>query len=398
MLRQVKNGKSNMGKRKKLLCVLGIVFTCMCTISVPVSVLASKSTKEQIEEKEKEKEQTQKELEQTQNDLEDLRGTHGELKSELSNLNRDLEEVSMNLAELEMDISEKEAEIEQTELELQAAIDREDAQYESMKSRIKFMYECGDTLYFDMLFGAQSFGDFLNKADYIEQLSQYDRQMLEEYTKSRTDTEERRSELYQEQTELQAYKDEVEEQKASVENKVAKTSNNIKNYADQITDAEAEALEYERQIEQQDADLVALRKKLEGEIALSKLSAQSAWRDISEVTFDEGDRYLLANIIYCEAGGEPYEGQVAVGAVVINRVLSSVYPDTVVGVIYQSGQFSPVGSGRLALALSADKATASCYQAADEAMRGVTNVGNSVYFRTPIEGLEGIRIGGHVFY
>ena len=357
-----------MGKRKKLLCVLGIVFTCMCTISVPVSVLASKSTKEQIEEKEKEKEQTQKELEQTQNDLEDLRGTHGELKSELSNLNRDLEEVSMNLAELEMDISEKEAEIEQTELELQAAIDREDAQYESMKSRIKFMYECGDTLYFDMLFGAQSFGDFLNKADYIEQLSQYDRQMLEEYTKSRTDTEERRSELYQEQTELQAYKDEVEEQKASVENKVAKTSNNIKNYADQITDAEAEALEYERQIEQQDADLVALRKKLEEEIALSKLSAQSAWRDISEVTFDEGDRYLLANIIYCEAGGEPYEGQVAVGAVVINRVLSSVYPDTVVGVIYQSGQFSPVGSGRLALALSADKATASCYQAAESVL------------------------------
>ncbi len=106
----------------------------------------------------------------------------------------------------------------------------------------------------------------------------------------------------------------------------------------------------------------------------------------------------MANLIYCEAGGEPYDGQVAVGSVVINRVLSSVYPDTVVGVIYQNRQFTPAGSGRLAIALNDNRATASCYRAADEAMSGVTNVGNCVYFRTPIEGLEGIRIGGHVFY
>ncbi len=131
---------------------------------------------------------------------------------------------------------------------------------------------------------------------------------------------------------------------------------------------------------------------------MSALAASSAKRDISEVTFADGDRYLLANLIYCEAGGEPYEGKVAVGAVVINRVLSSVYPDTVTGVIYQRKQFSPVASGRLAAALAAGKATQSCYQAADEAMAGVTNVGNCVYFRTPIEGLTGISIGGHIFY
>ena len=105
----------------------------------------------------------------------------------------------------------------------------------------------------------------------------------------------------------------------------------------------------------------------------------------------------MANIIYCEAGGEPYAGQVAVGSVVINRVLSSIYPNTVVGVVYQNKQFSPVASGRLALALANDSATASCYKAADEAMSGVTNVGQCVYFRTPIPGLEGIRIGGHIF-
>ena len=79
-------------------------------------------------------------------------------------------------------------------------------------------------------------------------------------------------------------------------------------------------------------------------------------------------------------------------------MLSSVYPDTMVGVIYQRRQFSPVGSGRLELALANNKANADCYRAAEEAMSGMSNVGNCVYFRTPIEGLTGISIGGHIFY
>ena len=82
----------------------------------------------------------------------------------------------------------------------------------------------------------------------------------------------------------------------------------------------------------------------------------------------------------------------------INRVLRSVYPNSVVEVIYQKSQFTPAGSGRLALALAEDRATPACYKAADEAMAGQTNVGNCVYFRTPIEGLTGISIGNHIFY
>ena len=100
-------------------------------------------------------------------------------------------------------------------------------------------------------------------------------------------------------------------------------------------------LEYERQLQEQKNDIAKLQEELAEERRLSQLAAQSAWRDISEITFAEGDRYLLANLIYCEAGNQPYEGQVAVGAVVMNRVMSSVFPDTVVGVIYQNRQFSP---------------------------------------------------------
>ena len=191
---------------------------------------------------------------------------------------------------------------------------------------------------------------------------------------------------------------EAEQEKSRVSSLVNQTSASVANYSDQIADAEETIDALESMIDEQEQDIVALQKKYEEELAMSRLAAKSKWRDISEVTFEEGDRKLLANLIYCEAGGEPYVGQVAVGAVVINRVLSSRYPNTVVGVIYQNKQFSPVGSGRLALALANDTATSSCYQAADEAMRGVTNVGQCVYFRTPIPGLTGLRIGGHIFY
>ena len=210
--------------------------------------------------------------------------------------------------------------------------------------------------------------------------------------------EEKEAELEQEKKDLDALREETKAEQEKVTGYVNSTSSSIKQYSGQIADAEAQAAAYEEEIKKQEEDIAYLKKKLAEEIAMSKLSAQSKWRDISDVQFAEGDRYLLANLIYCEAGGEPYAGQLAVGAVVINRVLSGVYPDTVTGVIYQNKQFSPAGSGRLALALSENRATASCYKAADEAMAGQTNVGNCVYFRTPIEGLTGIRIGGHIFY
>ena len=125
--------------------------------------------------------------------------------------------------------------------------------------------------------------------------------------------------------------------------------------------------------------------------------SQSAMRDLSDVEISAGDLDLMAAIIECEAGGESYTGKVAVGSVVMNRVKSSVFPNTVAGVIYQNKQFSPVGSGRFSVVL-ARGANASCYEAAQEAMAGAAPVGGCVFFRTPIPGLTGIQIGGHIFY
>lgn len=116
-----------------------------------------------------------------------------------------------------------------------------------------------------------------------------------------------------------------------------------------------------------------------------------------EYTTDADTTLLLAALIHCEAGGESYEGQVAVGAVVMNRVRSAAYPDTIHGVIYASGQFTPAMSGKLNRVYESGNIYSSCIKAAEEALSGVSNVGDLTHFRRN-NGREGLVIGNHVFY
>lgn len=362
------------------------------------AMVSASTTQQQIQQKEEEKEALENELNQTQQNLEGLREEHSSLQGELNNLNTQLSEVSQNLEELESQISEKEQDILEAQEALAQAQEKEAWQYDLMVTRIRYTYEHNETDILNAILRMGSFADMLNAAGYFEKIAAYDQDLMAEYTQNRQLIEEEEARLQSDRAELENLKTQAEAEKSKVSGLISQTSNSITQYADQISDAEAAALAYEAEIKQREEDLDYLRKKLQEELAMSQAAANATWRDISEVTFEEGDRYLLANLIYCEAGGEPYEGQLAVGSVVVNRVLSALYPDTIVGVIYQSGQFSPVASGRLELALASNKATESCYRAADEAMSGVTNVGNCVYFRTPVEGLSGINIGGHVFY
>ncbi|MBQ3105808.1 MAG: cell wall hydrolase [Lachnospiraceae bacterium] len=376
----------------------GILAMLLCIGLISPSVVYATTTQEQLNQAQEEHRETQSQLEETEEELEGLKEAKNSLQGQLNTLNDQLSAVSANLEDLEAQIEDKEEEIRITEEELVTAKETETMQYESMKRRIKYMYERNDHVVMEALFGAGNLGEFLNMSEYVEQVSEYDRTKLEEYEQTRRSIEEKEARLNREKEELDALKEEVEAEKKKVTGYVNQTAAGISAYSGQISEAEQQALEYEARIREQEENITYLKKKLAEEQAMSKLAAQSSWRDISEITFEEGDRYLLANLIYCEAGGEPPAGQLAVGAVVINRVLSSVYPDTVVGVIYQKSQFSPAGSGRLALALAENRATASCYEAADAAMAGQTNVGSCVYFRTPIPGLTGISIGNHIFY
>lgn len=124
----------------------------------------------------------------------------------------------------------------------------------------------------------------------------------------------------------------------------------------------------------------------EKRIAAEKVAAEAA---------AQADKELLAALIFCEAGNQPYEGQVAVGAVVMNRVRSGSYPDTISDVIYQPGQFSPAMSGWLDSVRASAGYTDSAMQAAADALAGSNPVGDCMYFNT---GGSGLQIGDHFFH
>lgn len=390
--------KKCFGKKIAILLIMAVLLEVTEPVTGPVSVLASSETRDKINKTEKEKEDLENNLDQTQQNLDVLEGERDTLEKELAYLNAKMKEIVGKLDELERQIREKEQEISDTQAALEEAKKTEEWQYESMVAIVRCMYEQQESNYLSSLFTVGSLAEMLNRADYIEKTVAYEQKMLKEYTENRILIEEQEERLQQEKVDLGNLHLLAEEEKNKISGLIGETAKSITKYADDIYDAEKKAREYEAAIKKKEEDLDYLNKKLAEEIALSKAAANAAWRDISEVNFSEDDRFLLANLIYCEAGGEPYEGQLGVASVVINRVLSSQFPDSVVGVIYQDRQFSPVASGRLDLALSTNMATDKCYKAADEAMSGITNVGNRVFFRTPIPGLTGLNIGGHVFY
>lgn len=162
-------------------------------------------------------------------------------------------------------------------------------------------------------------------------------------------------------------------------------------------------------IEEEQAQIAA-QKEAERKAAEEKAAAEAAkaaQKNTSENTSSKkaettqgeavsagaDDLTLLAAIIECEAGGESYECQLAVGAAVINRVKSSSYPNSISGVIYQKGQFGPASSGKLARKLSG-RISSSCYSAAQEAMAGVDNTGGCTSFN---DHGSGISIGNMKF-
>lgn len=110
---------------------------------------------------------------------------------------------------------------------------------------------------------------------------------------------------------------------------------------------------------------------------------------------EERAEELLASIIFCEAGNQSFTGQVAVGAVVLNRMANEAYPDTMEEVIYQPGQFSPAGSGWLDRVRSTDGYTESAMQAAEAALAGENPIGDCLYFD---QGGYGYQIGAHYFH
>lgn len=143
------------------------------------------------------------------------------------------------------------------------------------------------------------------------------------------------------------------------------------------------------------ADYVTLSEDLKGAVSMEEYQASQTTSSSSAISADSNDVAMLAALIECEAGGESYTGMVAVGAVVVNRVSSGSFPNTISGVIYQSGQFTPVATGAFQSVLSRG-ARSDCYAAAQAALAGESPVGGCLYFNSGYG--SGIQIGYQHFY
>ncbi len=452
----------------KTICLSTAVCMAVATAAIPAGAAetGSSDTSESIED-----------MKQKQQDAQDsadaLEEAKKKLEASIGDMNSDLGDIGSSIQEIQDKISGTEAKITESEQLLADAQAVADKQYADMKKRIQFMYENSDSSIWITLLEAGSFAEFVNRVQYIADVSAYDRNMLNTYQETQQTIASYKDTLEQQKTELLASQEELKNKENDLNQVIASRQSELEDtsdaqqesqqQADQYADQIAAMEEFERQMEEQkaaeDAANMAMIKQQEEELRQEQEAAkqrrEEAKRqqqaqnpdnaggtsgsnqsgdnnggtdaqpgaggnnssdntgnttdpgttdpgtdtDIDDNPFadvSESEVYLLACIIDCESEGEPYAGQLAVGSVVLNRVESKYFPDTITGVIYQKNQFSPVASGRLAYMLNRGP-TASCMKAAREVLGGNRTV-SCLYFRVNTGVISGTVIGHHVFY
>ncbi len=183
------------------------------------------------------------------------------VEEEISDLDAEMVALLTDINLIQEAIEEKEEDIASTQVAYDEAVAEKDEQYESMKVRIKFMYEKGDQSYLQLFLGAQSMSDMMNKAHYIEQLYEYDRTLLEQYEAVVQQVAQLQDQLEEEKSELVTSKTEMEEQQAYVNEVLEQKKQEYENYNAVLSKAKREAAAYTAKIKQETAQI----RKLEEE-------------------------------------------------------------------------------------------------------------------------------------
>ena len=259
------------------MCVLTI------TLAVAGSSFASNAavTEESIKAKENQISAAKKERDSLKNAKTDLEKVKKELEASKSDLNKyitqldgQLSDIQSKIDSLNQEITEKEQQIETTTAELEEAEAIQQAQYEAMKKRIKFMYERGDTLYLELLMESGSFSDMLNKAEYIEMLSSYDRQKLNEYISTTELIRLTKEALEEERETLNEAKAAKEEEEGNLQSLIDAKNSELSAVKSDISSKEAAIAEYEAEIKAENAAIAALEK----EVAADKAELYSKYK------------------------------------------------------------------------------------------------------------------------
>lgn len=368
---------------KRGIKILSIMLLAVCLCVTSTTAYASQ---ESIDKMKEEKEQTQNEKDGLQKKKDEAAGVKKELEnvskdlnSKIENLNGQISTVAGEITESEEKISSTQADIDELTKEIDAAQKICDEQYASMKVRVQYMYENGSRDWVSSLFNVGSISGFLTKLEYISSVSSYDKNMMEEYEKNHSILVAKSEELEDKKAELTGYQDQLKSKKSQLGTLVASTSDMLKTTDSQIDAVQDMMDDYDAQIkaaEQKEKSLAEAILKAQIELAES-MSGDTGKNDGDYTSTDE-DVLLLAAIIQAEADNQGVDGRDAVGSVVMNRVYSGKFPNTIAGVIYQKNQFAPVASGRLGLIL-AQGPNKNCIASAEKVIAGYSRT-NALFF------------------
>ena len=229
------------------------------------------------------------------------------ITEELAVLDDQLVEILASVSMLEEDIEEVREQIEITQAELEEAIKTEEEQYQAMKKRIQYMYEKGDSSYVTLLLGASSIGDVMNRAEYIEQMYEYDQNLLNEYIAAKEKVEETKFKLEEEQSELDASLYELELEKEILDELIAEKEQQQKDFETQLAKAKQEAAAYKAKIKQQNSQIKKLEEEARkaAEAAAKKNSGSLDSASIISSAKGSASGKEIANYA-CKFVGNPY--------------------------------------------------------------------------------------------
>lgn len=293
------------------------------------------------------------------------------LQTELDGINKELASISEEIVDTQMQTEMMSAEILRTEDSLRAAQEDENKQYEDMKARIKYMYETGDATLLELLFSADNMADFLNKAEFVQNVSDYDREMLDKLTAISDDIAAKEKTLKAQKNALGDLKTRLDKRQKELEAKAKETS----------------------------TDLEALKVQIQNTSSNVVMSTDGRIVRGTALKVSAEEENLLAAIIECEAY-QDYNSLLAVATVIMNRVNDSRFPNTIAEVVYASNQFEPVTLGSLDAVLSRGPSNLSC-QVAEDALAGakLASVADCYFFLyAGATSKGGVNVGNNVFF
>ena len=271
--------------------VFALLLTGMMTVSAPAAVFAS-STEEQIADVQAQKDAAQAELAQEQANMASLESKKQELESYLEELNAQYTDLTNSVSELGIQAAEKEDELKTLKAQLEEAKATSDKQYEDMKKRIVYMYENGSASMLELLLSSEDLAKFLNRAENIAQISQYDRDMLAKYKALQADIKAQEEQAEEDAQNIDLLLAEKSAKQQEVQALTASTSEDIQAYIYQISASQEEISALNTQIDDADSSIYSLLQAAEAEKAAEEAAAQEASASAEDASdYSESDDY-----------------------------------------------------------------------------------------------------------